>query len=90
MLLSGRVESFLGFQFKHSQLAETVMAGTNEVTLPCYVKSGMHLGVWNDVKTSINRRVDLKGEPFEAYVMCSFGATRIEENKVYAVESYRA
>jgi hypothetical protein len=90
VLLNGRVESFLGFQFKHSQLAETVMAGTNEVTLPCYVKSGMHLGIWNDISPSVSTRNDLQGEPYQAYVKGTFGATRLEENKVYAIESYRA
>lgn len=90
VLLTGRVESFLGFQFKHSQIAETVLAGTNEVTLPVYLKSGMHLGIWNDIQTSVNHATWLKGEPFESYLMFSAGATRLEENKVYAVESYRA
>lgn len=90
VLRDGKVTSFLGFQFKHCELAETVLAGTNEVTLPAWVKSGMHLGVWQDVKPSISRRNDLQGEPYQAYLIGTFGATRLEENKVYAIESYRA
>jgi hypothetical protein len=90
VLQTGSVVSFLGFQFKHCQLAEAVMAGTNEVTLPAYVKSGMHLGVWNDISPSVSTRNDLQGEPYQAYVKGTFGATRLEENKVYAIESYRA
>jgi hypothetical protein len=44
----------------------------------------------NEVTTSISRRHDLQGEPWQAYVYLTAGATRIEENKVYAIESYRA
>ena len=90
VLKDGRVVRFLGMSFVYCQLAETVMAGTNEVTIPAWVRSGMHLGVWNDLTTSISRRNDLQGEPWQAYVYMTAGATRLEENKVYAIESYRA
>lgn len=90
VLVDGKVTSFLGFQFVHCELIETALAGTNEVTLPVWVKSGMHLGVWNDISTSISKRNDLQGEPWQAYVLGTFGATRLEEKKVYAIESYRA
>lgn len=90
VLKDGRVTRFLSMNFVYCQLAETVMAGTNEVTVPVWVRSGMHLGIWNDVTTSISRRNDLQGEPWQAYVYMTAGATRLEENKVYAIESYRA
>lgn len=90
VLVDGKVTSFLGFQFVHCELIETVLAGTNEVTLPVWVKSGMHLGIWNDIQTSISKRNDLQGEPWQAYVIGTFGATRLEEKRVYAIESYRA
>lgn len=89
VLKDGRVQRFLGMTFVYCQLTETVLAGTNEVTIPAWVKSGMHLGIWNDVTTSISRRNDLQGEPWQAYVYMTAGATRLEENKVYAMESYR-
>jgi hypothetical protein len=50
----------------------------------------MHLGMWNDVKTSISIRNDLQGEPWQAYVYATFGATRLDEEKVWNIESYRA
>lgn len=90
VLKDGRVVRFLGMSFVYCQLTETVMAGTNEVTIPAWVRSGMHLGVWNDLTTSISRRNDLQGEPWQAYVYMTAGATRLEENKVYSIESYRA
>ena len=90
VLKDGRVDTFLGFRFKHCELIETVASGTNEVTLPAWCKSGMHLGIWNDVQTDISQLKTKKGLPWQSYVMMTIGATRLEENKVYAVESYRA
>lgn len=90
VLKDGKVDEFLGFKFIHCELIETALAGTNEVTLPVWVKSGMHLGIWNDIQSSVSKRNDLQGEPWQAYVIGTFGATRLEENKVYAIESYRA
>jgi hypothetical protein len=89
VLREGKISEFLQFLFVYCELTETIMAGTNEVTVPVWCKSGMHIGMWNDVQTSISRRNDLRGEPWQSYVTATFGATRIEENKVYAVESYR-
>ena len=90
VLKDGKISRFLGINFIYNELAETVLAGTNEVNIPFWVKSGMHLGIWNDITTSTSIRNDLQGEPFQAYVKLTMGATRIEENKVYNVESYRA
>ena len=49
VLVDGKVTQFLGFNLVHCELIETALAGTNEVTLPVWVKSGMHLGVWGDI-----------------------------------------
>lgn len=90
VLESGRIRSFMGFNFIHCELVETILAGTNEVTLPVWVKSGMHLGVWNDIQNDVSQRKDLQGLPWQLYTVMTAGATRLEENKVYAIESYRA
>jgi len=90
VLKDGRVDRFLGMEFVHCELIETAAAGTNEVNVPVWAKSGMHLGIWNDVTTSIYKNMQLRGEPWESYIMATFGATRLEENKVYNIESYRA
>ena len=90
VLQDGRVMRFMGFNFVHCELIETELSGTNEVTLPVWVKSGMHLGIWNDVQTSISVRNDLTSLPWQAYAVQTIGATRLEEKKVYAIESYRA
>jgi hypothetical protein len=90
VLNDGKLVEFLGFKFIQCELIETELAGTNEVTLPVWVKSGMYLGQWNDISTSISMRHDLQGEPWQAYAFMTVGATRLQENKVYAIESYRA
>lgn len=48
--------------------------------VPCYAKSGMALGMWNDVQTSIDRRAD-KRNSYQVYVTGTFGAARMEEKK---------
>jgi hypothetical protein len=90
VLKDGKIMEFMGFKFIHCELIETILAGTNEVTLPVWVKSGMHLGMWNDIENSVSQRHDLQGEPWQLYTKMTVGATRLEENKVYAIESYRA
>lgn len=90
VLQSGRVIEFLGFKFIQSELIESQLAGTNEVTLPVWCKSGMYLGIWNDMQHDITQRKDMRGMPWQIYTIMSAGATRLEENKVYAIESYRA
>lgn len=90
VLKDGKVTSFLGINFIHCELVETVAAGTNEVNIPVWFKSGMHLGMWEDINGEVSRRNDLQGVPWQAYVKGTFGATRLEENKVFNIESYRA
>jgi hypothetical protein len=90
VLVDGKVSEFLGFKFVHCELIETVLAGTNEVTLPVWVKSGVYMGLWNDVTTDVSQRKDIQGLPYQLYAYATFGATRLEEDRVFAIESYRA
>jgi hypothetical protein len=90
VLRDGKLEMFLGIRFVHCEMLETFAAGTNEVNIPVWAKSGMHLGMWSDVKTSISQRHDLQNEPWQAYCSATFGATRLDEKKVFNIESYRA
>lgn len=90
VLQDGKISKFLGIHFIHTELVEVHNAGTNEVNIPVWARSGMHLGMWNDIRTSLSQRHDLQGEPFQVYVYGTFGATRIDEEKVFSIESYRA
>lgn len=90
VMADGKVRRFLGINFVYCELAESVCAvSATRVDVPVWAKSGMHLGIWNDLETDISRRNDLSGLPWQAYVLLSIGATRLEENKVYVVQSYR-
>lgn len=90
VLRDGKLDRFLGMNFIHCELLETAAAGTNEVNIPVWAMSGMHLGIWGDIQTSISQRNDIQGEPWQAYVKMTMGATRLDEDKVFNIESYRA
>jgi hypothetical protein len=78
VLKEGKLDRFLGINFVHSELLE---ASSSNDLVPVFAKSGVYLGIWNDIQTSISKRNDLQGEPFQSYVYMSAGATRLEETK---------
>lgn len=87
VLKEGNLMRFLGINFIHTELLQT---GTDDQSgtstqVPVFAKSGVHLGIWNDITTSVSTRNDLQGEPFQAYCKGTFGATRIEEAKVIKI-----
>jgi len=84
VLVEGRINRFLGINFKHTELLE--VDGSSFRRIPVYVKTGMHLGLWNDIRTDIDIRKDLQGLPFQAYVYTSAGATRLQEPKVVEIK----
>ena len=89
VLVDGRVQSFLGINFIHCERLTTGtddQAGTS-TQVPIWAKSGMYMGTWQDISASVTRRNDLRGEPFQAYVVGTFGATRLEEKKIMKIWS---
>jgi hypothetical protein len=48
--------------------------------VPFFAKSGMALGLWNDITTSVDRRAD-KRNSFQVYVTGTFGGARLEEKR---------
>lgn len=83
----GRISRFLGIQFIHTELLGTGtddQAGTS-TAVPIWAKSGMHLGLWNDIQADVSQRKDIQGLPWQAYVKGTFGATRIDEKRVMQV-----
>jgi hypothetical protein len=53
--------------------------------VPMWAKSGMHLGLWDDLRGVIKERTDLTDDPMEMSVYSTFGATRLEESKVVRI-----
>lgn len=84
VLVDGRLKSFLGMNFVHSERLDT--DGSSYRRVPVFAKSGMHLGIWNDITTDISQRKDIRGLPFQAYVYMTIGATRLEEEKVVEIK----
>lgn len=87
VLTDGRVTRFLGINFIHTELVQT---GTDDQTgtsraCPLWVPRGMHYGSWQSVVTDISQRKDLQGLPWQAYVMMTGGATRLEKVRVVRV-----
>ncbi len=86
VLVDGMVTRFMGFNIKRSQ--RLTFSTTRRVL--AYVKSGIHLGMWNDIKTDVSERADLVGKPTQVYAMGTFGATRIEQGKVIEILCYES
>ena len=53
---------------------------------PAWVKSGMHLGVWSDMKVEHDTRPDIRSIPYQIYTTQSIGATRLEAGRVIQIE----
>lgn len=84
VLVDGKLKSFLGINFVHSE--RLAVDGSSYRRVPVFAKSGMHLGVWNDVTTDISQRKDIRGLPFQAYVYMTIGATRLQELKTVEIK----
>lgn len=82
VLVDGKITSFMGFNFIHTE--RLGVDSSSNRRLPCWAKSGMHLGMWNDITTRISERGD-KSYSTQVYVKGTFGATRLEEGKVVEI-----
>lgn len=87
VLVEGKIKRFMGVDFFETELVET---GTDDLSgtsskLPMWAKSGGYAGIWQDMVTDVSQRKDLRSLPYQAYVMGTFGATRLEEKKVVQI-----
>lgn len=85
VLQEGKITRYLGINFIHTERVNA-FAGTDDQAgtsylLPVWAKSGLYLGLWDDIKSDISQRKDLQGLPYQAYCYGTFGATRLEEKK---------
>jgi len=84
VLVEGKLVRFYGFNLKFSERVTQTTAGSVRGAI-AFVKSGMHLGIWKDVMTDVDRRVDLSGRPWQLYSEIGFGATRTQQFKVVQI-----
>lgn len=82
VLENGTLTRFMGIEFIPIQrLPEK--DGIRDV--PLWSKSGMHLGMWNEIRVSIDKRSD-KRNATQVMVKGTFGATRTDENKIVQIQ----
>lgn len=81
-LVQGQVDTFMGFKFIHTELLG--VNGSSHRRVVAWAKSGLHLGMWNDINSKIDQRAD-KSYATQVYVKGTFGATRTEEKKIVEI-----
>lgn len=90
-LVDGEVTSFMGFNFmpyedNGDDRIYQYVSGTVVRRLPAWVPDGMHFGVWDDLTIIINNRPD-KNNIKQIHGEFTAGATRVNEDNVFAVEA---
>lgn len=83
VLVDGKVTRFMGFDILYS---ERLSAASNIRKNIVFVKSGLYLGVWQDMQTKIDQAIWLSSQPWQVYTKMSSGATRLEPGRVIEVD----
>ena len=73
----------MGFRFIHSERLTNNASGFRQC--PAWVKSGVHFGVWGDIKTDIRQAAWLTSLPWQVYADITIGCTRTQENKCISI-----
>lgn len=94
-LVAGDVNTFMGFQFVVSNRLPggidydedgTVVMPDNVTRALFFAESGLGLGMWNDLTARVDERPD-KSYSTQVYTKGTFGATRLQEGKVWAADA---
>lgn len=89
VLVDGQIKRFLGWNVFVSErlLYGSGIGGTSNCReCIAWVKSGMYLGIWQDMVHDVDRRKDLQGHPWQVYTMHTFGATRLEPGRLLRID----
>lgn len=84
-VLSERIPGGSGFNTAINPAIGTADSDGSYVTgsrwmVPVFAKSGLALGMWNDISASVDRRAD-KRNSWQVYVTGTFGGARLEEKR---------
>jgi len=77
VLVDGRVKRFMGVDFT---ITERLTITSGNRLIPLWVKSGMYLGVWEDLFADISQRKD-KSYAWQVFLRMTIGATRTQLGK---------
>lgn len=81
-LVEGKVNSFMGFDFKRTERYQTDANGYRRC--PVWVPSGLKLGIAKDPSFRVTERPDKRFSMY-AYACMSLGAVRMQETKIVEV-----
>ncbi|HEU4635534.1 MAG TPA: phage capsid protein [Edaphobacter sp.] len=82
-LVQGDVNTFMGFDFKHTELLE--LDTNSHRRIPAWATSGMGLAIGQEPMSRIVERADKRFATYVYYCM-TIGATRVEEEKVVEIK----
>lgn len=82
VLVDGRVKRFMGVDFT---ITERLTITSGNRLIPIWLKSGMHLGVWNDMNVQVGPRAD-KSYATQVYLAMTLGATRTQLGKQIRIQ----
>lgn len=83
VLNEGKVVRFMGFDIVVNN--RLVLTSSDNRNLIAFAKSGLALGVWQDLQNDVSQRKDLSGLPWQLYSMATFGAVRTQNGKVVRI-----
>lgn len=84
VLKDGRIMSFLGMNFVHTQRVTKDSDGYYR--LPVWTKKAMHFGTWKAPRGDISQRKDIQGLPWQVYLDGSFNATRVDAKRLVEIK----
>ncbi len=82
-LVQGEINTFLGFEFIRTELLENQSEGFRQIL--CYTASAIGMVMANEMQVRIDERPDLN-YTWQVQASSTFGAVRIEEEKMIAIE----
>lgn len=85
-LVQGEIDTFVGFKFI---TYEALSVATSIRNCFAFVKSGIHLGLWDNLEVRVDERAD-KNYTRQIYARRTIGATRTQEKKVVQINCSEA
>lgn len=83
IIQDGRVTRLMGFDVV---VHEGLQYGSNIRKCLAFAKSGLYLGMWQDMSHDVSQRKDLSGLPWQLYTSYAAGATRLEPGKMLEID----
>lgn len=85
VLVDGNVRKFLGYDIVVSERLPFNRGASNQRGVLAFVKSGLYLGIWKDVRNRVSIRNDLSSEPWDLNTQVMYGSTRLQPGKLIEI-----